>query len=40
MKVINNLKALIAREMESLEGEEFQVPLVNPLSLWQEKRAA
>ena len=36
MKVINNLKALIAREMESLEGEEFQVPLVNPLSLWQK----
>ena len=36
MRVINNLKILIAREMESLEGEEFQVPLVNPLSIWQK----
>ena len=36
MKVINNLKRLIASEMESLDGEEFQVPLVNPLSLWQK----
>ncbi len=36
MKVINNLKSLIAEEMHLLGGEEFQVPLVNPLSLWEK----
>lgn len=36
MKVINNLKALIAEEMHLIGGEEFQVPLVNPLSIWEK----
>ena len=36
MKVFNNLKKIIALEMNGLEGEEIQVPLVNPLSLWQK----
>ena len=36
MKVMNKLKSLIAGEMQLLGGEEFQVPLVNPLSLWEK----
>lgn len=40
MKVINNLKALIAEEMHLIGGEEFQVPLVNPLSLWEKSGRA
>jgi len=35
-KVINNLKILIAQEMHFIGGEEFQVPLVNPFSIWEK----
>jgi hypothetical protein len=35
-KVLDNLKVLIAREMHDLGGEEFLVPLVNPISIWDK----
>ncbi len=35
-KVMENLKKLIAREMEDLGGEEFLAPLVNPITIWNK----
>ena len=35
-KVMENLKAIIACEMDSLGGEEFLAPLVNPISIWNK----
>jgi len=35
-KVMENLKVLIASEMEYLGGEEFLAPLVNPISVWNK----
>ena len=33
-RVMENLKTLIAEEMQDLGGEEFLAPLVNPVSIW------
>ncbi len=39
-RVVSKLTALIRAEMEKLEGQEVQVPLVNPLSLWKQSGRA
>jgi len=36
MRVVGKLRSLIAGEMQALGGEEFQVPMVNPLSIWEK----
>ncbi|MDC7234468.1 MAG: proline--tRNA ligase [Spirochaetales bacterium] len=35
-RVMEKLKALIAEEMDALEGEEFLAPLVNPVAIWNK----
>lgn len=39
-RVVRKLTALIRSEMERLEGQEVQLPLVNPLSIWNESGRA
>ncbi|MFW6231601.1 MAG: proline--tRNA ligase [Spirochaetota bacterium] len=39
-RVVRKLTALIRSEMEKLEGQEVQIPLVNPLSLWKQSGRA
>ncbi|TFG57903.1 MAG: hypothetical protein E4H36_15860, partial [Spirochaetales bacterium] len=34
LKVVNNIKRIIGREMNALGGQEVNVPLVNPLEIW------
>lgn len=36
MRVIRNLKRIIHQEMQSLDGQEVQVPVVNPREMWQQ----
>lgn len=35
-RVMENLKTLIAEEMQDLGGEEFLAPLVNPIAIWNK----
>jgi prolyl-tRNA synthetase len=35
-RVMENLKSLIAEEMEDLGGEEFLAPFVNPIAIWNK----
>lgn len=35
-RVVRNLKQVIREEMERLDGQEVNVPLVNPIEMWQK----
>ncbi len=35
-RVVRNLKQIIREEMERLDGQEVNVPLVNPIEMWQK----
>ncbi|MFP4376867.1 MAG: proline--tRNA ligase [Spirochaetales bacterium] len=40
MRVLHKLSNLVRSEMEALDGQEVQIPLVNPMELWQRSGRA